>query len=282
MNYIRSLPPLKSIVHQTMPMTSIRWAQTSSSVTKRLNGKIAIVTASTKGIGLATADRLAEEGARVIISSRNQSNVKAAVETLRRKGLDVNGVVCHVSKQEDRNKLIEKALELGGKIDIFISNAAANPTAGHVLDTEEGAWDKIFDINVKSAFLLSKEVLPHLSKGGCIVYISSIAGLQLFPMIATYSVSKTALCALSRAVAAQCAPLGIRVNCVSPGIVKTDFSSVIWQNKEGNEQLMSSIPMDRIAEPYEVAGLVAFLCSDDASYITGENYVVAGGMPSRL
>jgi len=147
---------------------------------RSLDGRVAIVTASTDGIGFSIAERLAQDGAKVVISSRKQKNVDSAVKQLEQKGLLVTGMVCHVAKEEDREKLIEETVNKFGGIDILISNAAVNPVFGPVLSCPEDAWDKIFDINVKAAFLLAKSTVPHMEKRGkgSIIFVSSIAGFQ--------------------------------------------------------------------------------------------------------
>lgn len=178
-------------------------------------------------IGFAIAQRLASEGASVVISSRKLQNVTAAVDKL--KEYSVHGVKCHVGSPEDRKNLYKETVEKFGGIDILVSNAAVNPEVGGVLDCSEQAWDKIFEINVKSAFMLAKEVLPFLRKrgGGNIVFVSSIAGLQPFPLLGAYSVSKTALIGLTKAASSDLAAENIRVNCLAPGIVETKFSSAV-------------------------------------------------------
>ncbi|KAH8037106.1 hypothetical protein HPB51_008530 [Rhipicephalus microplus] len=180
-------------------------------------------------IGYAIAERLAQDGAKVVVSSRKEDKVNQAASRLAAQGLDVIGAPCHVGKAEDRANLIKLVIDKLGGIDILVSNAGMNPVMAPVLDTPEAAWDKIFDINVKSAFLLTKEIVPHLEKrgGGSIVYVSSIAAYQSFPLLGAYSVSKTALLGLTRAVAEQVAPLNIRVNCIAPGIIKTKFSEAV-------------------------------------------------------
>lgn len=236
-------------------------------------------------IGFAIAQRLSEEGANVVISSRKEQNVEKAVKLLKDQGLSqVFGVKCHVGNAEDRTRLYEEAVKQFGGIDILVSNAAVNPEVGQVLDCSEQAWDKIFDINVKASFLLAKEVLPHLKQrgGGSIVFVSSIAGFQPFSLLGAYSVSKTALFGLTKAASQDLAQEKIRVNCVAPGIVKTKFSSALYETKEAEEAALTVIPMRRLAVPEEISGVVAFLVSDDASYVTGETIVAAGGMPSRL
>lgn len=250
----------------------------------RLSGKVAIVTASTDGIGLAIACRLGKDGAHVVVSSRKQANVDSAVAKLEELGCSALGITCHVGKDQDRQNLITKTVEMFGGIDILVSNAAVNPTVGGVLDCPDSIWDKIFEVNVKSALQLSQLVVPHMQqrKEGAIVYVSSIAGFQPIDMLGPYSVSKTALLGLTKAVAHQVASDNIRVNCVAPGIIKTKFSSMIINNPGIHEKLLEGIPLGRIGEPSEIAGLVSFLCSNDASYITGESFVAAGGMYSRL
>ncbi|RWS12754.1 Dehydrogenase/reductase SDR family member 4-like protein [Dinothrombium tinctorium] len=252
--------------------------------TAKLSGKVALVTASTEGIGFAIAKRLAEDGASVVISSRKQDKVEKRVKQLQDSGLDVVGTVCHVGNQEQRNKLVDFALEQKGGIDIFVSNAAVSPAMGMTLECSEAAWDKIFDINLKSAFLLTKLIVPQMEKkgGGSIVYISSIGGYQPLQLIGAYSVSKTALLGLTKALAIECAPMKIRVNCVCPGIIQTQFSRPFWENEAFLEMIKQVVPMRRIGQPEEIASLVSFLSSDDASYLTGESIPVAGGFYSRL
>ncbi|KAL1517692.1 hypothetical protein ABEB36_001427 [Hypothenemus hampei] len=248
----------------------------------RLVGRIAIVTASTDGIGFAIAERLAKEGAKVIISSRKAQNVEDATKKLTKDGLNVHGLVCHVAKAEDRKRLFAEAEKHGG-LDILVSNAAVNPEVGGVLDCSETSWDKIFDVNVKSSYLLAKEALPLLreSKAGRIIFISSIGGLQPFNLLGAYSVSKTALLGLVKAAAIQLAPENITVNSICPGIIETKFASAITTGPAKDFSL-SQIPLGRFGRPHDVSGSVAFLASDDGSFVTGENLVVAGGMSSRL
>lgn len=216
------------------------------SALKRLTGRTAIVTASTDGIGFAIAQRLAQEGAKVIVSSRKEKNVNEAVKSLAGEGLDVKGIICHVGKSEDRKRLFDEASKWGG-LDILISNAAVNPEVGGVLSCSESSWDKIFDINVKSAYLLAKEALPLLkeSKVGRIIFISSIAGFQPLDLLGAYSVSKTALLGLTKAAAVELAPYNITVNCIAPGIIKTKFSKALTSQEHVQQDILSKIPLNR-------------------------------------
>lgn len=216
------------------------------SALKRLTGRTAIVTASTDGIGFAIAQRLAREGAKVIVSSRKEKNVNEAVKILVGEGLDVKGIICHVAKSEDRKRLFDEASKWGG-LDILISNAAVNPEVGGVLSCSESSWDKIFDINVKSAYLLAKEALPLLkeSKVGRIIFISSIAGFQPLELLGAYSVSKTALLGLTKAAAVELAAYNITVNCIAPGIIKTKFSNLLTSQEDVQQDILSKIPLNR-------------------------------------
>jgi len=253
---------------------------------RRLDGKVAILTASTDGIGLATANQLAEDGASVMISSRKKHNVDRALEKLREKfgANKVRGVVCHVSKKDDRSNLIQQTIESFGGIDILVSNAAVNPTKTPLLECDEKLWDKIFDVNVKSTLLLTQEVMPHLISrgGGSIIYVSSIAGVDPLPKLGAYSVSKTALLGLTKIVASDVINHNIRVNCVAPGLIKTKFASFYTENDSRSQHLLETIPMGRFGRPEDVSSVITFLASPSSSYITGEIIVVAGGMKSRL
>lgn len=212
----------------------------------RLCGKVAVVTASTAGIGFAIAERLAEEGAKVIISSRKSKHVEAALKKFCEKKLNVKGLVCHVSHPNERKALFEEACKWGG-LDILISNAGVSPQIGPILDCTEQVWDKSFDVNVRSSYLLAKEALPLLrkSKGGRIIFISSICGLQPYEFLGIYSVSKCALLGLTKAAALQLAVEEITVNSVCPGIIRTNFSSVLTSENNIEEEALGRIPLAR-------------------------------------
>ncbi|XP_063951325.1 dehydrogenase/reductase SDR family member 4-like [Lytechinus pictus] len=278
--------PLTRLLSLARPINHFHFRMASAAATgsRRLEGKVAVVTASTEGIGYAIAKRLGEEGAHVVISSRKQANVDKALKSLKEANLSVSGLVCHVGKESDRAKLIEMAVKENGGLDILVSNAAANPFFGKILDCDDKSWDKIFEINVKSAFLLVKESVPHMVSrgGGSVVLVSSIAGYMPFELLGPYSVSKTALLGLTKALTPQLTEMNIRVNCVAPGLIKTNFSAALFATEESTKLALSQIPMKRAGTPDEIAGIVSFLASDDASYITGENMLVAGGSPSKL
>lgn len=256
----------------------------SHHIPQNLSGKVAIVTASTDGIGLAAAEALGQRGAHVVVSSRRQANVDKAVSLLRSKDIKVMGTTCNVGKAEDRDKLINTTIEQCGGVDILVSNAAVNPFFGNILESTEEVWDKILGVNVTASFLLTKLVVPHMEKrgGGSVVIVSSVAGYQPMQGLGPYSVSKTALLGLTRALAPDLGHSNIRINCVAPGIIKTRFSAALWENEGVLEEFLKQTCIKRLGQPEDIGGVIAFLCSDEASYITGETITVTGGMNCRL
>jgi len=280
------------LTKSTHLLRTLKWSQKSvgqmtrqmSNLSRKHEGKVAIVTASTDGIGLAIAERLGMEGAKVMVSSRKMDKVSSAVSDLKSKGIICEGIPCHVGSATDREALVEAAIGNFGGIDILVSNAAANPHMGSILDCDEGSWDKIFDVNVKSALMLTQLCVPHMIErdGGAIVYVTSIAGYVPINLLGAYSVSKTALLGLTKVVSSAVCDDNIRVNGVAPGIIQTKFSSALWQNEDVAERTMEQIPLGRFGEGKDIAGVTSFLCSDDAAYITGETIVAAGGMTSHL
>ncbi|KAJ6653071.1 hypothetical protein lerEdw1_010157 [Lerista edwardsae] len=285
---------LRALAASTRPAscalrTSPRMNSTGSGARGTLADKVALVTASTEGIGFAIARRLAQDGAHVVLSSRKQANVDRAVAELRGQSLSVSGLVCHVGKAEDRQRLIDAALERHGGIDILVSNAAVNPFFWQHPGCHRGCLGKgegleILDINVKASALLVNLVVPHMRKrgGGSIVLVASIAAYSPFPGLGPYNVSKTALIGLGQNLAPELAPDNIRVNCLAPGLIRTKFSSALWEDKGSADNLMEAMRIRRLGEPSDCSGIVSFLCSPDADYITGETVVVAGGARSRL
>ncbi|KAK2151071.1 hypothetical protein LSH36_376g00012 [Paralvinella palmiformis] len=201
------------------------------------------------------------------MSSRKQENVQKAVEKLQAEKLNVSGMT----------------VKTFGQLDIVVSNAAVNPQMGNILETTERQWDKMLDINIKSAFFLVAEAIPHLEKTrGSVIFVSSIGGYVPFELIGGYSVCKTALLGLIKAMAPACAEKNIRVNGLAPGIIKTKFSQGLWNTESTETETSKLTLMKRLGMPDDISGAAAFLVSDDASYITGETIVIAGGMTSRL
>jgi len=226
----------------------------------------------------------------VVICSRNQKNIDEALKQLHSNGVkNAAGIPAHVANAKDRQALIEFTVKTYGKIDILVNNAGINPAFGDILEVSEAIWDKLFEVNVKAGFLLSKEVVPFMQKqgGGNIIFNASFGGYRPPTGIAAYGVTKTAVLGLTKALAVSLASKHIRVNCIAPGIIKTKMSKALWDNGSGpaGEDALSEImdaPLKRLGMPEECAGAVAFLVSEDASYITGETIVIAGGIHARL
>ncbi len=245
----------------------------------QLGGKTAIVTGASKGIGESIARALAEAGANVIVSSRKQEAVDAVAAELQAAGLQATGIACHVGDLEQLKNLVEKTIETYGSIDILVNNAAINPTYGPIAETDGALFDKIMDINVKAPLLLSNLVYPHLKKAGSgsVIHISSVEGLKPSFGLGLYSTSKAALLMLGKNQAKEWGRDGIRVNVICPGLVKTKFSAAIWQNEAFLKKFEQTLPLPRMAQPEEMAGLALFLASPASSYCTGEVFSADGG-----
>ncbi|XP_013365878.1 PREDICTED: dehydrogenase/reductase SDR family member 2, mitochondrial-like [Chinchilla lanigera] len=271
---------LKTLLPMAPPFL-MRSISTRTNNRPKLANKVAVITGSTSGIGLAISQRLAQDGAHVVISSRKQQNVDRAVAMLKREGLSVTGTVCHVGKAEDREQLVNTALKHSGGVDFLVCTAGVNPLVGSTLGSSEQIWDKIMNINVKAPALLLSQLLPHMEKRGegSVVLVSSVAAYLPVPKLGVYNVSKTALAALTKTLAVELAPKNIRVNGLLPGIIETEFSKVIREDRDFLENVNSLYRVQRLGQPEDCAGLVSFLCSPDASFITGENIVVAGFSP---
>ncbi|KIY99416.1 dehydrogenase/reductase SDR familymember 4 [Monoraphidium neglectum] len=212
-----------------------------------------------------------------------QSNVDETVAQLRSEGLEVRGCACHVGDEAQRRQLVTNTLEAyGPSIDVLVSNAAVNPTAGPLLSTPLEAMDKILDINVKAALALLQAVAPHMPSGGSVVMVSSVTAYNPPFPIGFYAVSKTALLGLVKGLAAEMGAAGVRVNGVAPGIVPTKFSQALVADPALEQAQIEATSLKRLGTPEDIAGAVAFLASSDGAYVTGETLVVAGGMPSKL
>lgn len=251
---------------------------------KRFENKVCVITGSTDGIGLGCAKRFLLEGGKVVISSRKEKNVLKTVDDLRKQFGDgnVSGVVCHINEAEARTALWAHVRGLHGGMDVFVSNAAVSPPQPPILKTSEELWDKIFDVNVKAAFLLAKEAEPLMNQGGAIVFVSSAGAYSPGAPHPAYGVSKTALHGLTKALASEYARKGVRVNAIAPGMIKTSFSKPIWSNPDAEAAVAGFTMLKRLGEIEEIAGSIAFLASFDANYITGEILVASGGGASRL
>lgn len=246
----------------------------------RLDGKVAVLTGASKGIGEAMAIGFAEAGAKVVVSSRKQEAVDAVAQKIKDMGYEAAAIQAHNGQMEDLKNLVEKTVETFGRLDIVVNNAGTNPAFGPMVNTEISAFDKIMDVNLKGMFELSKLAFPELKKNnGNVINITSIAGLVPDPRTGIYSVSKAAGNMLTRALARDWGGV-VRVNAIAPGLVKTKISEALWKNDQVYDQIRKQIPMNRMAEPEEMVGLALFLASDASSYCTGGVFVADGGMVS--
>lgn len=243
-----------------------------------LTDRTALITGGTRGIGLAIARALAVAGARVIVSSRKADAVEATAAALRADGHEAVGIPANVGRSDDVARLAEAAVQAFGGVQIVVNNAAVNPVFGPVQDTSDDAFDKIMAVNLRGPFQLCRALLPALKeRGGAIVNISSIGGVSPEPGLGIYSVSKAALISMTQVMAREWGPLGIRANTICPGLIRTDFSQVLWQDEKLMGRFLTSQPIPRVGEPEEIAGLARFLASDEASYCTGGVYMADGG-----
>lgn len=244
-----------------------------------LNGKVAIVTGSSKGIGKSIARGLAENGAKVVVSSRKQEAVDAVAEEFITDGLEAVGIQCHIGDSEQRKFLIAKTIEQYGRIDILVNNAAINPYYGPLEGSDELVFDKIMEVNVKAPWILSNLALPHMKEkgGGSIINISSVEGLRPGFGLGLYSATKSALIMLTKNQAKEWGRYGVRANVLCPGLIKTKFSEGLWTDEKLVSRLVKALPLNRIAAPDEMAGVVMLLASDAGSYMTGGVYLADGG-----
>ena len=222
---------------------------------------------------------LAEFGAKVVVSSRKQDAVDAVAEELRTDGLEATAIAANMGSIDDIQSLLDKTVEVYGGLDIIVNNAAANPVFGPVQNTDERAFDKIIDVNLKGPFELCKRAHPIMQRrgGGSIINISSIGGLKPESGIGIYSVSKAAIISLTQAMAQDWGADGIRVNAICPGLIKTKFSEALWQDQQIHDQFVNRIPLGRLGEPGDIAGLAVYLASDASAYCSGGFYMVDGG-----
>jgi NAD(P)-dependent dehydrogenase (short-subunit alcohol dehydrogenase family) len=245
-----------------------------------LTGKVAVVTGSSRGIGRSSAELLAKLGAKVVISSRKADACEAVADGIRKSGGDAHVIACNISRQAEVQALISGATKHYGKVDILVCNAAVNPYYGPLLDITDEAFDKIMGSNVKSNIWLCAQAIPQMAErgNGSVVIVSSIGGLRGSTVIGAYGISKAADFSLCRSLAGEWGPKGVRVNCVAPGLVKTDFARALWEDEERLKRRCATTPLRRIGEPDEIAGAVAYLSSDASSFMTGQTIVVDGGV----
>lgn len=246
-----------------------------------LDDKVAIVSGASRGIGEAIALAYAEAGAKVVVSSRKQEGVDQVAEKIRAAGGDALPLTCHVGRQDQRDALIQQAVAHYGRVDVLVNCAGTNPYFGPMIQIDEGAYLKTFEVNLQGAFDLTKTVAQHLvdrKAPGSVVNIASVAGLRASPLQGVYGMTKAAMIAMTRNFALELGPSGIRINAIAPGLIETRLAAAILQADSVVENIKQRAALGRIGQPEEIAGAALFLASDSASYVTGQTLVVDGGL----
>ncbi len=245
-----------------------------------LTDKVAVITGSSRGIGRSIAEAMAALGAKVVVSSRKVEPCEAVANEIRAQGGDAHVVPCNVSHKDQVTRLVEETRRHYGPIDILVCNAASNPVYGPMRDLTDEAFDKIMGTNVKSNLWLCNLAIPDMAgrDGGAVIIVSSIAGLRGTEMLGAYGISKSADFALARNLAVEWGPRNVRVNCIAPGLVKTDFARALWEDEQRLAKRNAGTPLRRIGMPDEIGGIAAFLASPAASFITGQVIVADGGV----
>jgi NAD(P)-dependent dehydrogenase (short-subunit alcohol dehydrogenase family) len=245
-----------------------------------LTGRIALVSGASRGIGAAIAKLLAEQGAHVIVSSRKLDGCRAVADEITAAGGRAEALACHIGKLEDIGQVFTTIRERHGRLDILVNNGAANPYFGPILETDPGAFEKTVEVNLRGYFFMSVEAgrLMKEQGGGAIVNTASVNALMPGEGQGIYSITKAAIVNMTKAFAKECAPFGIRVNALLPGLTDTKLAGALFEDKALYDEWIGKVPLGRHARPDEMAGAVLYLVSDAASYTTGESLVVDGGL----
>ncbi len=246
-----------------------------------LTDRVAVLTGASKGMGLVMANALADHGAKVVISSRKLDQCEAACDAINaRHGKGrATAVACNIGYKEQLQGLVDETHKKLGAIDVLICNAGVNPFYGPSAEIPDSAFDKIMASNVKSNHWLAHMVLPDMVKKrhGSVIITSSTAAFGASEVLGTYNISKTADLALVRNLALEYGPHNVRVNAICPGLIRTDFAKALWDNPETEKRVTERMPLRRIGEPEELAGVAVFLASDASSYVTGQALTICGG-----
>jgi NAD(P)-dependent dehydrogenase (short-subunit alcohol dehydrogenase family) len=245
-----------------------------------LSGQVAVITGSSRGIGRSAAEIMASLGAKVVISSRKADACEAVAAAIRKSGGEAIVIPCNISRKEEVGTLVKGTLDTWGRIDTLVCNAAVNPYFGPLANIPDEAFDKIMSSNIKSNLWLCNLAIPPMAEkgGGSVIIVSSIGGLRGSAMLGAYGISKAADFQLARSLAVEWGPRNIRVNCVAPGLIRTDFARALWEDEKNLKPRLATTPLRRIGEPDEIGGIVAFLASRSASFMTGAVIVADGGV----
>jgi len=244
-----------------------------------LTGKVALVTGSSRGIGEAIVRRLAEHGAKVVVSSRSLESCEPVAADIRAKGGEAVAIACNINHAGQLQALADGAREHFGRIDALVCNAAINPHYGPSQEIPDSAFDKVMHGNIGSIHRLCRMVIPGMAEngGGSVVIVSSVAGIKGNGMLGAYGISKAADMQIARNLAVEWGPKNVRVNCIAPGLVRTEFARALWDNPKIYEATVRQYPLKRIGEPDEIAGAAVFFASSAGSFTTGHTIVIDGG-----
>jgi NAD(P)-dependent dehydrogenase (short-subunit alcohol dehydrogenase family) len=246
-----------------------------------LEGKVAIVTGGSRGIGEAIARTFAAHGAKVVVASRKQEGVDKVAAAIRDAGGDALGLAFHAGDLEAPKKLFADTIAKYGKVDVLVNNAATNPHFGPFVTVDKGQWEKTFEVNVRGYFEATRTFAQHLSDRnapGNVVNVASVVALNGAPLQGVYAMTKAAIVSMTKTLAIELASSNIRINAIAPGVVDTKFAAALVHNPDISKIILDRTPMKRVGRPDEIAGAALFLASDAASYVTGHTLVVDGGM----
>ena len=243
-----------------------------------LTEKVALVTGSTRGIGRAIAEALARFGARVVISSRKAEACREVAGAIVRAGGEALAVPCNVSHADQLDGLVAGCLDHWGRVDVLVCNAAVNPYMGPMAGASEAVYDRIMDTNVRHVLGLCHRVIPQMAerRDGAVIIVSSISGLRGHRTLGLYALSKAAEMQLARNLAVEWGRCNVRVNCIAPGLVRTDFARPLWEDPEALRDSLDEYPLGRIGEPEDIAGAAVLLASRAGAFVTGQVLVVDG------
>ena len=245
-----------------------------------LDGKVAVITGSSRGIGRSIAEHLSAAGAKVVISSRKADACESVAEAIRKGGGEAIAIPANIADKAQLESLVSATREKWGQIDVLVCNAASNPYYGPMADMPDEAFDKILHNNIVSNHWLANMVLPEMAerKDGAVIIVSSIGGLKGSSVLGAYAISKAADMQLARNLAMEWGPHNIRVNCIAPGLIRTDFARALWENPELLNRYETQTPLRRIGEPDDIGGIAVLLASRAGAFITGQTIVADGGV----
>ena len=244
-----------------------------------LQDKVAVVTGSSRGIGKAIAEAMAAAGAKVVISSRKAGPCQAVADAINAGGGEAMALACNISEKAQLRALVDGTIERWGRIDALVCNAAVNPYFGPLAEITDEAYDKTMNTNLRSNLWLCNMVIPQMATrgGGAVILISSIAAFKGHGNLGVYALSKAADNQLARSLAVEWGRSNLRVNCIAPGLVRTDMARALWEDPDRLAQALESYPLGRIGEPEDIAGAAVFLASRAGNFVTGQTLVIDGG-----